>query len=720
MGEDSRVPPLSRRVPGAAGGPRPAARIVPPVLPESLLLAARAALSAEPAQEEEQDPAEPAKAPQGQAAQTVDQAAQAKAARRGAAQPGAARVNAGQDRAAQNSAGPDQAGSGQAGSDKPGAGQTAQGRDQQPSPSADRSAGLPRRVPGANDGPKAPARVTPPALPTNLLGRVSEIDDTQPIPAVPRSAVNYLPSPVVAEPAAPPGRAKKPDRAGWLERNRGKPDRASRADRADKPEAAGQPDRAGQPDPAAQPDRDPDRSGSGRVDLGAQAGLGTKPLPVSQPDRASRPDRNGRPGRADPPEPDRNGRPGRAGSPEPDRNGRPGRAGSPENAGPADRPAPLTRAKPADRGAPAHRASPAGRATERKAAGDPRTAAKAAHSSPSRAAAPRSAAIQRSSAAPLRADRSPVPVRPSRQVTEPSAAQGRRRYRMIGMVLSVMVLLTAGSVTFAVYKLTQTPGSPDSGAVSAKTLATEQVARKAAAAWIFDQVSRSAVVSCDPAMCHALEADQVPSGDLIELGPAAQYPLGAALVVVTAAVRGQFGSSLASGYAPDVLASFGSGAARVEVRVMSAKGASAYTAALKADIAARKTFAPSLLHISTRITYTSTARKQLAAGQVDARLMIAIADLASLQPVVVEAFGDSGPGASPGMPLRSADLAETSGMTPTKSSAYIRSVVKLLSQQTGAYRAAKVSLVHTGTRTVLRVEFAAPGPLGLLNGSPGA
>jgi hypothetical protein len=254
-------------------------------------------------------------------------------------------------------------------------------------------------------------------------------------------------------------------------------------------------------------------------------------------------------------------------------------------------------------------------------------------------------------------------------------------------------------------------------ATGVQTLAAEQAARKAAA-WISGQVSRSAVVSCDPAMCHALEADQVPAADLLQLGPAARDPLGAAVVVLTAPVRAQFGSSLASRYAPAVLASFGSGTARVEIRVTAADGASAYTTALKADIAARKTFAPSLLHIGRRITYTSTARNQLAAGQVDARLMIAIADLASLQPVVVRGFGDSGPGASPGMPLRSADLAETSGMTPTKSSAYIRSVVKLLSQQTGAYRAAKVSLVHTGTRTVLRVEFAAPGPLGLLNGNP--
>ncbi len=300
----------------------------------------------------------------------------------------------------------------------------------------------------------------------------------------------------------------------------------------------------------------------------------------------------------------------------------------------------------------------------------------------------------------------------------PASRLGGRRYRLIGVVLSLMVLLTAGSVTFAVYKLTQPSGSHNSAAVSPRALAAEAVARRAAAAWVATQVSRAAVVSCDPAMCQALEADQIPSGDLIQLGPAAQYPLGAAVVVVTAAVRSQFGSSLASGYAPDVLASFGSGVARIDVRAMSAKGAAAYAAALKADVTARKAAAPSLLHISARISYSAKARAQLAAGQVDTRLMIAIAELASLQPVVVEAFGDSGPGASPGIPLRSADLAETNGMTPEKNSAYIHSVVTLLSQETGSYRAAKVALVKTGARTVLRVQFAAPSPLGLLSTSP--
>ena len=51
MAEDSHVPPLSRRVPGAVGGPAPPASIARPVLSEPLLRLMRAAVDAAHAQE---------------------------------------------------------------------------------------------------------------------------------------------------------------------------------------------------------------------------------------------------------------------------------------------------------------------------------------------------------------------------------------------------------------------------------------------------------------------------------------------------------------------------------------------------------------------------------------------------------------------------------------------------------------------------------------------
>src|SRR5712691_4551154 len=66
MGEDSRVPPLSRRVPGATDRdrPRPAARSVPRKLPESLLRRMQAAIDAAAA-ERTADPEQAASAEPG-------------------------------------------------------------------------------------------------------------------------------------------------------------------------------------------------------------------------------------------------------------------------------------------------------------------------------------------------------------------------------------------------------------------------------------------------------------------------------------------------------------------------------------------------------------------------------------------------------------------------------------------------------------------------------
>ena len=100
------------------------------------------------------------------------------------------------------------------------------------------------------------------------------------------------------------------------------------------------------------------------------------------------------------------------------------------------------------------------------------------------------------------------------------------------------------------------------------------------------QVSRSSVVACDPVMCSALQAQGLPAASLIELSPTADGPLGSAVVVATAAVRSQFGARLTTVYAPTVLAAFGTGTARIEVRVTAPDGAPAYLSSLSSDLTA--------------------------------------------------------------------------------------------------------------------------------------
>src|SRR6266496_1005524 len=97
---------------------------------------------------------------------------------------------------------------------------------------------------------------------------------------------------------------------------------------------------------------------------------------------------------------------------------------------------------------------------------------------------------------------------------------------------------------------------------------------------------------------------------------------------------------------------------QISIRVVAPRRAAAYFSALSADIAARKAAGTQLLD-NQRIIASAAARRQLAGGRVDPRLLVILASLAAQRPVSIVAFGDLAPGASPGIPLRSADLAQT-------------------------------------------------------------
>src|SRR5262249_38936676 len=83
-------------------------------------------------------------------------------------------------------------------------------------------------------------------------------------------------------------------------------------------------------------------------------------------------------------------------------------------------------------------------------------------------------------------------------------------------------------------------------------------------------------------------------------------------------------SGSAASSPPAVLAWFGSGTGAITVRVVAPHGAAAYQTALHADLAARKISGAALLNYS-RVTVSATARSQLVAGQVDSRLLLALA-----------------------------------------------------------------------------------------------
>jgi hypothetical protein len=232
--------------------------------------------------------------------------------------------------------------------------------------------------------------------------------------------------------------------------------------------------------------------------------------------------------------------------------------------------------------------------------------------------------------------------------------------------------------------------------------------REQAGAWLASQISADVIFACDPVMCSVLVGHGIPAADLLVLGPGAADPLGSAVVVATPAVRAMFGNRLAGVYAPQVLASFGAGATRIDVRAVAPDGAAAYRTVLAADLQARRAGGLQLL-ADPRVSVLAPARIQLADGSVDARLLITVAALAAAEPVRVLGFADAGPGSGSGTPLRTAEL-----VAPARTA---QAMLTFLRAQRPPYLPARSSLSRgPDGQWTLTIQFTAPSPLGLLAG----
>jgi len=324
-------------------------------------------------------------------------------------------------------------------------------------------------------------------------------------------------------------------------------------------------------------------------------------------------------------------------------------------------------------------------------------------------------------ARPANSKQTTAPVQAGRPVSPPPGAAKKPSPRRAGdrlatwLMLTVLAGLVAGVLAVAAVRHFGRPAArPPTAAQQHEATA----ARAATAAWVAQHVSRDATVACDRVMCAALTARGFPARDLLVLGPASGDPFRSAAVVVdTPAVLGLFGSSLATAWAPDVLASFGSGPASITIRVVAPHGAVPYRAQQHLDLAARKTAGTALLNDS-QILVPPPAGLQLAAGQVDSRVLLALADLAGQQPISIVQFGKDGPGASADLPLRFVDLAENVPTAHQAPAAYVRSVRAYLDRAGNKYRPDSMTTVVLGNgQAVLRVDFNAPSPFGVF-GAP--
>jgi hypothetical protein len=280
------------------------------------------------------------------------------------------------------------------------------------------------------------------------------------------------------------------------------------------------------------------------------------------------------------------------------------------------------------------------------------------------------------------------------------------RWRLTALVLALALVVAAllrvtGVFAGTAAAVTRVASPGRTGTHGTSSLA---VVRSRAAAWIAVQVSGNAVIACYPDMCAVLQAQGVAAGRLMPLQTGAASPLGASVMVTSPSVHSQ----LAETYAPALIASFGSGETRIEVRTAEPGGAAAYQAALRADLASRRSAGSQLLR-NGRIQFTAQDTAQLRAGEVDTRLLATLAALAAQHSLRVTAFGDTSPGAQ--VLFREVTLTSGDG----NGSASLAKALAIVRAQAPPYLPAHAGIAKWATgEDALSIEFGAPSPLGLL------
>ncbi len=299
---------------------------------------------------------------------------------------------------------------------------------------------------------------------------------------------------------------------------------------------------------------------------------------------------------------------------------------------------------------------------------------------------------------------------PGRRSARRARSRAWRRRRVAVLLAAVVLVAGAGVIAFNLPRRGPTSDRLTGGnATASPELAAENAARTAAINWIMQQVSRSATVSCDQQVCTDLANRGFQN--LETLGPDSTDPLGSTLVVATAAIRAQFGSRLTSVYAPAVIASFGTGQAEIEIRLIYPEGGASYRTAEKSDLSERKQAYAQLL-TNTQIQVSPTARAQLLSGDIDPLLPYLLVLMANIHPVSIVAFVDQSPGGGPASLLRSVDLATVDPAAHMARAAYLSWMQSFLEAQRAPYLPDWIEPVKTQTgQAALMIGYGAPSPL---------
>ena len=283
----------------------------------------------------------------------------------------------------------------------------------------------------------------------------------------------------------------------------------------------------------------------------------------------------------------------------------------------------------------------------------------------------------------------------------------KRRWRLIALVVALAFGTGAALGFTGMFNGSKAQGNARTTARSTPSDDPAAMVKSQAAAWVAAQVGANVVIACFPDMCSALEAHGVPVGRLMPLTSG-----GTAMPAASVLVTSPSGSDPAlDRSAPGLIASFGPAGTRVEVRVVSSGGATSYQSALAADLTARKVAGPQLL-TNSHLRFTAADTAELNGGEVDSRLLLLLATLAPQHMLRVVSFGDAAPGAA--LLYRLVTLTSAG----SGSAADLNGALAIVRAQTSPYAPAHATIVSLpGGQSALSIEFAAPGPLGLLAGA---
>ncbi|GAB1817783.1 hypothetical protein [Herbidospora sp. RD11066] len=270
-----------------------------------------------------------------------------------------------------------------------------------------------------------------------------------------------------------------------------------------------------------------------------------------------------------------------------------------------------------------------------------------------------------------------------------------------GLALAAAGLLVAGAFvnSRAIQQVAITPQR-----TAQVDIAAEQ--REKAAAWVARQVT--GIVGCDAPVCALLEARNVEPTRLLPLR-GQEDVLNADVVVVTPALKALFGDGLTPITAKEPLATIG----EIKVLQVTPQGVGTFTEALERDMRDRREAGRELV-AHPRLAATPKATRHLAEGEVDARILMSLAALASSHRLYIRGFGDGGvdPGSAP---FRSVEIASVDGLEPTEGS--VSGIIRFLEAQQSRFHPIEVNIDRPvdAVSTILRIRYAAPSPAGSLS-----